>query len=58
MERFEPPCLLSFLNWLYSWLHNIYHLSCGTLTGKLTGNAHLFPKRFIDLAHRLLLHRR
>ena len=28
------------------------------LTGKLTGNAHLAPKRFIDLTHHLLLHRR
>ncbi len=32
--------------------------SCRALTGALTGTGRLPPKRFVDLVHRLLLHRR
>ena len=51
-------CLRSSLDWLYSWLHTIHSSFLVGFDREVDRKSRLAPKRFIDLTHRLLLHRR
>ncbi len=59
MERFEtcPASSLASIGLITGFITYTL-LAFRALTGVLTGTASLSPERFIDLVHRLLLHRR